>query len=69
MQNPDPSENVIAQRPEPARKSNVYTSILESGKSAMEKMSIPTGDVVARGDQSSGDSVYEVKNNDWFYIS
>ena len=38
MQNPDPSENVITQRPEPARKSNVYTSILDpkSGKSAWQ---------------------------------
>ena len=37
MQNPDPSENVITQRPERARKSNVYASILEPklGKSAL----------------------------------
>ena len=37
MQNPDPSENVITRRPERARESNVYTSILEpkSGKIAL----------------------------------
>ena len=45
VQNPDPSENVITQRPKPARQSNVYTSILDpkSGKNAMEKMSKKSG--------------------------